>query len=202
MKLRLPGRRPASDTTPDAATDLTAQLATSVGKGRPTPRRNEAQGRRTGPVPPPPTTRKEAYKRMREQQAAGRGSAREAAARGDESALPTRDRGPRRRLVRDIVDARRNAGSFFLAVAALVLLGYFIPNTQVQSYTVFVWFAFFLVIIADSFVLGRRIKKVVTERFPDHPERMRTLIWYGVSRATMIRKWRFPKPQVELGAEV
>jgi hypothetical protein len=31
---------------------------------------------------------------------------------------------------------------------------------------------------------------------------MRTLIWYGVSRATMIRRWRFPKPQVELGAEV
>ena len=31
---------------------------------------------------------------------------------------------------------------------------------------------------------------------------MRSLIWYGVSRATMIRRWRFPKPQVALGAEV
>jgi cation transport ATPase len=202
VKLRLPGRRPASDATPDPATDLTAQLATSGGKGRPTPKRNEAQGRRTGPVPPPPTTRKEAYKRSREQQAAGRGSARAAAARGDESALPARDRGPRRKLVRDVVDARRNAGSFFLVVAALVLLGYFIPNSSVQGYTVFVWFAFFLVILVDSFVLGRKIKKVVTERFPDHPESMRTLIWYGVSRATMIRRWRFPKPQVALGAEV
>jgi cation transport ATPase len=202
VKLRLPGRRPASDTTPDTAADLTAQLATSGGKGRPTPKRNEAQGRRSGPVPPPPTTRKEAYKRMREQQAAGRGSAREAAARGDESALPARDRGPRRRLVRDIVDSRRNAGSFFLVVAALVLVGYFIPNPAVQGYTVYVWFAFFLVIIADSVVLGRRIKKAVNERFPDHPESMRTLIWYGVSRATMIRRWRFPKPQVAQGAEV
>jgi cation transport ATPase len=202
VKLRLPGRRPTSDTTPDTAADLTAQLATSGGKGRPTPKRNEAQGRRSGPVPPPPTTRKEAYKRTREQQAAGRGSARAAAARGDESALPARDRGPRRRLVRDIVDSRRNAGSFFLVVAALVLVGYFIPNPAVQGYTVYVWFAFFLVIIADSVVLGRRIKKAVNERFPDHPESMRTLIWYGVSRATMIRRWRFPKPQVALGAEV
>ena len=205
MKLRLPGRRPAATTTPDADTDLTAQLATSVGtagKGRPTPRRNEAQGRRTGPVPPPPTTRKEAYKRMREQQAAGRGSAREAAARGDDSSLPARDRGPVRRLVRDIVDARRNAGSFFLVVAALVLVGYFIPNPAVQSYTVFVWFAFFLVIIADSFVLGRRIKRVVRERHPAAKESMRSLVWYGVTRATMIRKWRFPKPQVEQGAQV
>lgn len=203
MKLRLPGRR-ADTTTPDDATAVTPHGSTAVGagKGRPTPKRNEAQGRRTGPVPPPPTTRKEAYKRMREQQAAGRGSAREAAARGDESALPARDRGPRRRLVRDVVDARRNAGSLFLVVAALVLLGYFIPNSSVQGYTVFVWFAFFLVIIADSFVLGRRIKRAVTERFPDHPESMRTLIWYGVSRATMIRRWRYPKPQVALGADV
>jgi cation transport ATPase len=203
VKLRLPGRR-ADPPTPDPATAARPHGATAVGmgKGRPTPKRTEAQGRRSGPVPPPPTTRKEAYKRMREQQATGRGSAREAAARGEESALPARDRGPRRRLVRDIVDARRNAGSLFLVVAALVLLGYFIPNTAVQSYTVFVWFAFFLVIIADSVVLGRRIKRIVTERFPDHPESMRSLIWYGVSRATMIRRWRFPKPQVALGDDV
>ncbi|SSC21442.1 DUF3043 domain-containing protein [Klenkia terrae] len=137
---------------------------------------------------------------MREQQAAGRGSAREAAARGDDSALPARDRGPEKRLVRDVVDARRNAGSLFLVVAALVLVGYFIPNTAVQSYTVFLWFAFFLVIIGDSVVLGRKIKKVVGERFPN--ARTRGLVWYGISRATMIRRWRFPKPQVELGATV
>ncbi|OMQ15262.1 hypothetical protein A7K94_0210795 [Modestobacter sp. VKM Ac-2676] len=200
----MPGRRADSASIPDAQSDQTPQLAgsTAVGKGRPTPRRNEAQGRRPGPVPPPPTNRKEAYRRMREQQAANRGSARQSALRGDDSALPARDRGPVRRLVRDIVDARRNAGSFFLVVAALVLIGYFVPNPAVQSYTVFVWFAFFLVIIVDSVFLGRRIKKVVEERFPNHTERMRGLIWYGVSRATMIRRWRFPKPQVEQGAEV
>ncbi|MCO7221665.1 DUF3043 domain-containing protein [Klenkia sp. PcliD-1-E] len=199
MKFRLPGRRPA-ETTPDPASDLTAQQLTTVGKGRPTPKRSEAQGRRQGPPPPPPTTRKEAYKRMREQQAANRGSAREAAARGDDSALPARDRGPEKRLVRDVVDSRRNAGSLFLVVAALVLVGYFIPNQAVQSYTVFLWFAFFLVIIGDSFVLGRRIKKKVAERFPD--ARTKGLVWYGISRATMVRRWRFPKPQVGLGAEV
>lgn len=199
MKFRLPGRRSA-ETTPDPASDLTAQQLAAVGKGRPTPKRSEAQGRRQGPPPPPPTTRKEAYKRMREQQAANRGSAREAAARGDDSALPARDRGPEKRLVRDVVDSRRNAGSLFLVVAALVLVGYFIPNQAVQSYTVFLWFAFFLVIIGDSFVLGRRIKKKVAERFP--AARTKGLVWYGISRATMVRRWRFPKPQVGLGAEV
>jgi len=201
VKLRLPGRRRDDESTPDAATDLTAQQLTAVGKGRPTPRRSEAQGRRPGPPPPPPTTRKEAYKRQREQNAANRGSAREAAARGDESALPVRDRGPAKRLVRDLVDARRNAGSLFLIVAALVLVGYFIPNTAVQSYTVYIWFAFFLLIIADSVVLGRKIKKKLAERFPA-VTKTKGLIWYGISRATMVRRWRFPKPQVQLGAEV
>ena len=107
-----------------------------------------------------------------------------------------------RKLVRDVVDARRNAGSFFLVVAALVLAGYFIPSPAVQSYTVFVWFLFFLVIIGDSVFLGRRISRTVRERFPDQPHRMKGLVWYGVSRATMIRRWRFPKPAVGVGAEI
>ena len=54
---------------------------------------------------------------MRAQQAAGRSEARGAAARGDESFLPARDRGPVRKTVRDLVDSRRNIGSWFLAVA-------------------------------------------------------------------------------------
>ena len=202
MKLRLPGRRDRTAAASDPAADSTAQLVKAGGKGRPTPKRNEAQGRRPGPPPPPPQTRKEAYKRMREQQAANRGTARAGAARGDEGYLPARDRGPVRKLVRNVVDARRNAGSFFLVVAALVLIGNFVPNEQVRSYTVSIWLVFFLLIIADSIVLGRRIRKKVLERFPGQDHRMRGLIWYGVSRSTMIRKWRFPKPEVALGADV
>ena len=44
-----------------------------MGKGRPTPKRSEAQGaRRGGPVPPPPRTRKEAAQRAREEARAAR----------------------------------------------------------------------------------------------------------------------------------
>ncbi|MGX5657851.1 DUF3043 domain-containing protein [Geodermatophilus nigrescens] len=203
MKLRLPGRRDrAAETAPDTSADLTGQLVKAGGKGRPTPKRHEAQGRRPGPPPPPPTTRKEAYARTRQQQAQRRAETRAGMARGDDDYLPARDRGPVRRLVRDLVDSRRNAGSFFLPVAALVLVGYFIPNPAVQNYTVFVWFLFFLVIIVDSVFLGRKIKKTVAARFPGQPQRMKGLVWYGVSRATMVRRWRFPKPEVAVGAEV
>jgi hypothetical protein len=204
VKLRLPGRRDRAETTDatstDASAELTEQLVKASGKGRPTPRRNEAQGRRAGPPPPPPTTRKEAYKRMRAQQAARRAEVRQGAARGDDSYLPARDRGPVRKLVRDIVDSRRNVGSFFLAIAGVALIGTIVPSLTVRSYATFLLFGFFLLLVVDSFLLGRRIKKIVSQRFPD--ARMRGVVWYGISRATMIRRWRFPKAEVPLGADV
>ncbi|TFV89462.1 DUF3043 domain-containing protein [Blastococcus sp. CT_GayMR16] len=208
MKLRLPGRRDPAKTTiasgADASTDLSEQLVRAAGKGRPTPKRNEAQGRRAGPPPPPPTTRKEAYKRMREQQASRRTESRLGAARGDDSYLPARDRGPVRKLVRDVVDSRRNVGSFFLAIAAVALIGTIVPSVVVRNYASFLLFGFFLLMIVDSVVLSRKIKRKVAERLPDDPQAKRTrgLVWYGVSRSTMIRRWRFPKPEVALGADV
>lgn len=206
MKLRLPGRRNAAETTDTAASADTGAHAAHVvkvaGKGRPTPRRNEAQGRRPGPPPPPPTTRKEAYRRMREQQAARRSDARRAAARGDDAFLPARDRGPVRRTVRDVVDSRRNVGSWFLAIAGVALIGTFVPSTAVRGYASFLLFGFFLLLIMDSVVLGRKIKRTLAERFPDGTEKTRGATWYGITRATMIRRWRFPKPEVPLGADV
>jgi hypothetical protein len=204
VKLRLPGRRDRAETTDatagDGSADLTEQLVKAAGKGRPTPKRNEAQGRRTGPPPPPPTTRKEAYRRMRAQQAARRAETRQGAARGDDAYLPARDRGPVRKLVRDIVDSRRNVGSFFLAIAGVALIGTIAPSLAVRSYASFLLFGFFLLLIVDSFVLGRRIKKIVGQRHPD--ARTRGIVMYGISRSTMIRRWRFPKPDVPLGARI
>jgi hypothetical protein len=201
VKLRLPGRRDRAETTDATSSDLTEQLVRASGKGRPTPKRSEAQGRRPGPPPPPPATRKEAYKRMREQQAARRAATRQGAARGDDAYLPARDRGPVRKLVRDVVDARRNVGSLFLVVAAVSLVGNFVPSVLVKTYAMVLLMGFFLLLIVDSVVLGRRIKKKVAERFPQTPT-TRGLTWYGISRATMIRRWRFPKPDVPLGADV
>ncbi len=206
MKLRLPGRRDRAETTdatsPDASADLTEQLVRTSGKGRRTPKRSEAQGRRQGPPPPPPTTRKEAYKRMREQQAARRAQTRLGAARGDDDFLPARDRGPVRKLVRDFVDARRGVGSLFLPIAVVSLVGNFIPSAPVKYYSVFLLFGYFIMLIIDSFVLGRQISRKLAERFPDGSQKTRGAVWYGITRSTMIRRWRFPKPEVPVGTKV
>ncbi len=206
VKLRLPGRRDRAETpdttAPDGSVESGEQLMRAGGKGRPTPKRSEAQGRRPGPPPPPPTTRKEAYKRMRAQQAERRADSRLGAARGDENYLPVRDRGPVKKLVRDVVDARRNIGSLFVLVAAVALVGTFVPSVLLRSYASFLLFGFFLLLIVDSVVLGRRIKRALADRFPDGSQKTRGAVWYGISRATMIRRWRFPKPEVPVGAQV
>lgn len=166
------------------------------GKGRPTPKRRDAEGRSRGPVAPPPANRREAYRRTRQESSDKRVSVRESARSGNDDALPARDRGPVRRLVRDIVDTKRSVASLFLPFAVLFLAGYFVPNESVQRYLVLMWTCFFLLVIVDSIGLGRRISKLVKARFPKEDVKMRGLLFYGIQRSTMIRRWRFPKPSV------
>lgn len=179
-----------------------ADARRSAGKGRPTPKRREAQRRRTGPVAPPPRTRKEAYRRTREQNAVRRVEAREGIKTGEQKYLPARDRGPVRGLVRDIVDSRRNAGGLFLLVAFVVFVGYLVPDPKIRALTVSLWMAVFAVLLIDSAILGLRVRRLVRERHPDAQERTGMLVWYGVTRATMIRRWRMPKPRVKVGERI
>jgi hypothetical protein len=141
---------------------------------------------------------------MQEQNAARRAATRQGAARGDDAYLPARDRGPVRKLVRDVVDSRRNVGSFFLAIAGVALVGTLTPSLVVRNYASFLLFGFFLLMIIDSVVLSRKIKRKLAERFPGDAQAQKTrgLVWYGITRSTMIRRWRFPKPDVALGADV
>ena len=173
-----------------------------VGKGRATPRRRDAQKRRTGPVAPPPKTRREAYRRMREQGTDRRAELREGMRSGDERFLMARDQGPERRLVRDIVDSRRNAGVLFLFTAVIYFVGLLVPNTQVKAAITSLWLTVLLLLVVDSTVLGLRIRKLVRQRFPDTDVRMRSLVFYGVTRATMIRRWRAPQPAVTVGQPI
>jgi len=100
-----------------------------------------------------------------------------------------------------VADPRRNIGSFFLAIAGVALIGTVVPSLVVRNYASFLLFGFFLLLVVDSVVLSRKIKRTIAERHPA-TTKTRGLVWYGISRATMIRRWRFPKPDVPLGAEV
>ena len=64
----------------------------------------------------PPKDRREAYKMQRDRQKEDRSKVRNALMTGDDRYLPSRDRGPLRRFVRDWIDSRRTVGEFFIII--------------------------------------------------------------------------------------
>lgn len=164
---------------------------TPESKGRPTPKRKDAQAKRVVNSMAPATNKAERSQQkelMRQQRA----STRAAYMRGDENALPARDRGPARRYVRDLVDSRRSIGEYFLPLLVLVLL--ISRIAQLQGVAVILMYFIMFSAIADWFILTRRIKREVGAKFPDAPTR--GLGMYAWSRSTQLRRLRAPKTQV------
>lgn len=150
----------------------------------------------------PPANSKEARKRMRTQLKAERAQRYEGVRRGDDDYLPKRDHGPVRALVRDIVDARRNLGPWFFMGTFAVVLGsmQFMPEV-VRSGTSALWLFLIVAMVGDVILLTRRVKLIITGRFPTEPRRI-GMYFYAVMRSVVFRRWRQPAPQVELGDPV
>ncbi len=165
-------------------------------KGRPTPKRSEAEALRRAVVKPA-TSRKEAARRAREARKAALSKQREALLSGDERHLPARDRGPVRRFARDFVDAKWHVAEFFLPIAVLILVLSMMPSLQLRNIALLMWLAVILMIVADSVLLTRRLKKQLRARFPD--ENLRGASAYALMRTMQMRRMRLPKPQIKRG---
>ncbi|KMS86338.1 DUF3043 domain-containing protein [Prauserella rugosa] len=181
-------------------------------KGRPTPKRAEAEGKRRGPVAPPPTTTREAIRRNRElkkqnpvtkeDKEARRAAARERRERmlaGEERYLLPRDRGPVKAYVRDLIDSRRNVLGLFMPLAVLVFVSLLVPVVAIQQYATLVTTIFLLGMLVEGFINGRRVAKAARERFPNEHIRGASLGWYAFVRASQLRRLRVPKPRVKPG---
>jgi hypothetical protein len=165
-------------------------------KGRPTPKRSVAQSTRRS-VANPPTTRKEAAKRQREERRAALERQRQALAGGDERYLPARDKGPIRRFARDFIDSRFNIAEFFLPMAVVILVLSMIRVPALQNIALLLWLVVIVLIVLDSIVTGVRLKKRLNERFPD--DNKRGAVAYALMRSLQMRRLRLPKPQVKRG---
>lgn len=178
-------------------------------KGRPTPKRSEATQKRKSLAP---VKGRENKKRARKEAKVARIAARAAYMRGEESALPLRDRGPVKKYVRDYVDSRRSIGEFFLPIIFIVLLLTMIPTktttnseglpqipmTQVLS--IAVMYSVLLIAVLDGVRLNRKIKKLVLAKFPGASTK--GIGMYGFLRSTQMRRMRAPKPQVKAGDKI
>lgn len=178
------------------------------GKGRPTPKRREAQ-RRRGPVPPPPRTHREAVRYAKANRPDKAERRREAAERrermeaGDDRYLPVRDRGPVKAHVRDLVDSHRHlAGLFMPAAMVIVITTFTLPDPAVQLYVSIFALSFMALMITEAIFLGRQITARLHAKFPKEQFSAFGIGWYAFTRSTQLRRLRVPKPQVALGADV
>ncbi|MFE2098903.1 MULTISPECIES: DUF3043 domain-containing protein [unclassified Streptomyces] len=165
-------------------------------KGRPTPKRSEAQSQRRS-VANTPMTRKDASKRQREERRQALERQRQALAGGDERYLPARDKGPVRRFARDWVDSRFNVAEFFLPLAVVILVLSVVRVPAIQNVALLLWLIVIVLIVLDAAVSGFRLKKRLAERFPD--QNRRGAVAYALMRSLQMRRLRLPKPQVKRG---
>ena len=168
-------------------------------KGEATPKRPVANRRVAETTPKDPKQARALARQRRSQDSRER---REGLMNGDDRFLTARDKGPVRRYVRDIVDARRNAGSLFFFGTFAILMLTLVPNIRVQLAGNLAFVAMLVVILIDSVLLARRIRQRVGAKFPKHDERWGQLYFYGVMRALSFRKMRAPRPQVNPGDQV
>lgn len=178
--------------------------APTVGKGRPTPKRSEAEANRAARLNPP-KDRREALKQQRARAKADRLKSRSALMGGDERYMTTRDRGPLRRFVRDYIDSRRTIGEYFLFIGLGIALLSFVNSTTVVAWAFSAWFALIVLMIGEGFWISTRLRRELAARFPEQkgPHQGRKgAVFYGLLRAFQLRRLRLPKPQVKPGATV
>lgn len=171
------------------------------GKGRPTPKRRDAQTQRGGRVPPPPATRKEAARRVRAQGAEKRKAVRAGTRSGDEGSMMARDRGPVRALVRDLVDSRRHVGVLLLPATFLPVLANLSGSVQVRAFATSLWLAAVLAAVFDMVITGVVVRRRVRADFPDQTK-LRGHVGYAVVRTAQFRRFRLPPPRVKPGDPV
>lgn len=200
--MKLLRRRPVAPEPESAPEEPTPDVV--AGKGRPTPKRRDTTPQR-GPVSAP-RSRKEAAQWQKQQAArsrtTGRGGKlsgqahREALRRGDPSVLPKRDRGPVRKLARDWVDSHRMISNYLLVLFPLLIVGYVVPALNIAV------IALLVVIAAEWYLTGRRIRTLAVSRLDHVPDGPWQLGFYAGSRAYMPRRWRMPAPQTHIGESI
>jgi len=188
-----------SDDKPEVSSsdDTTDGNHKSQGKGRPTPKRRDAEAARKGKVAAP-KDRKQARARMREERLKERERVAIALKTGDERHYPARDQGKARRIARNWIDGRRNVGEIFwpLVITALVLL--VVPVPRLQQMSTILLLGFYAFVVTDTAWSLFGLRRLLHEYVPDSGER-RGALPYAFGRSLQSRKRRRPSPIVERG---
>jgi hypothetical protein len=168
-------------------------------KGAPTPKRSESQANRRQPYQAP-TDRKAAAKQSRQRSQQDRVRKTQALQRGEQWAMPAKDQGPVRALARDVVDARRGFGEYYMFMVVVLLALLFLPGSSSKIIADVIVLVLLLLIVVEGWFIGRKVKRLAAERFPGHTTRGVTM--YTLMRGISMRRMRVPKPRVSRGDKV
>lgn len=169
--------------------------AVTAGKGRPTPKRSEAERRRR-PVSAP-GDRKEANRQYRDRQRQDRARRQQGMQRGEQWAMPPRDRGPVKALARDYVDSRRRLSEFYMYGLLVLLVLLFVRSAVVQSIVPVLVLVAVLIMLVEGVFIGRQVRALAEKRLPG--ESTQGVRLYAAMRALQIRQLRMPKPRIKPG---
>ncbi|HEY1135395.1 MAG TPA: DUF3043 domain-containing protein [Nocardioides sp.] len=187
----------AEKSTPSPAEEVAADEAVRpAGKGRPTPSRREAEAAARARAKPA-RTRKEINAKAREDRVARQNKVREAMRTGDDRFMPARDRGPRKRFVRDLVDTRFGFTELTLPLMVVSLVLQYTGNDNLRSTGVLIFTILFVLIFLDLTWLRFRLRKEARKRLEDPSSK--GLMFYALTRSMQIKPLRLPKPQLKIG---
>ncbi|GAA2116665.1 DUF3043 domain-containing protein [Nocardioides bigeumensis] len=181
----------------DAAPPTTVEKAD--GKGRPTPSRKEAEAAARARAKAP-RTRKEQAAAQRSARGESSRQMRQAMKTGDERYLPTRDKGPVKRFIRDWIDSRFSFVELLVPLLILTMALGYSGNARLMGIGNGLMFGIILLVVVDIFMLRFRLRRELARRFPDAPTKGTT--YYAVMRSLQMKFMRMPKPQVKIGQQL
>jgi hypothetical protein len=188
--------QPAAEAGPEAASERSSQ---TQAKGRPTPKRSEAERRRRQPYSAP-ADRKAAGQQSRDRDRAARARKNEAMRRGENWALPRKDQGPVRALARDYVDSRRSLSEYYMFGVLVLVVLLFVPALRKSAAIDYAVLLILAVIITESIIVSGRVIKLAQQRLPG--ESTQGLRMYVAIRGTQLRRLRMPAPRVKPGDKI
>ena len=203
------GQAQGSDPAQAPEAPAKSKQPAQTGKGRPTPKRSEAEANRYRSVTGSTTsgrnrssTAAPSRKLTPEEKSkvrSERNKQMQAMRRGEEWALQPRDRGPMKKLARDYVDAHRRPSEFYMYALIVLVISLVAGKAHkaLNSDLQFLLLAIIAVIIVDAILLRRSINKLAKERLPG--ESTRGVTFYAIMRALQLRRFRNPAPRIKPG---
>jgi hypothetical protein len=177
--------------------DTKVRPAAETGKGRPTPKRKEAEAGRYQPIGGPKRStgpRTSADKAADRSDRARRSAAMKA---GEEWALLPKDRGPVRAVARDYVDSKHRFTEYIFYFLILLLASIILRSKALQGYVLYLEYIVIVGVAIEAFFINRGVKRAVVEKLGDGDTRR--LTWYAMSRTFTPRWMRTPRPRVTPG---